>query len=161
MKKLLHLTIVTFLLTSCNNSADKRFDSNDKNGLDFEESKVASNEKSSKTENKDEQSSISKIESRNQTVNRFTGLDYRPFLGVNKNSEEYVNLLMQYSINPKNKMIRFKENDDIIYNVIFNEECPGDKLPWNSNYFFTEKIVLDKYGEPNLKRGALLNDILL
>lgn len=83
----------------------------------------------------------------------FSGIDYRPFLGLRKDSEEFAELLMKYKINPNEKSLFFEKSDDgSIVAIGFNKKyCPADKMPFNSNYILTEKMVVEKYGKPTLQ----------
>lgn len=143
MREIIILSLVCFFL-SCQQN-DKEFNTVK------EIKKEANIEKEKKISPKENQLVPNIVEKK--PIQVFSGIDYRPFLGLRKDSEEFAELLMKYNINPNEKSLFFDKNDDgSIVAIGFNKKhCSADKMPFNSNFILTEKMVTEKYGKPTLQ----------
>ena len=78
------------------------------------------------------------------------GIDYRPILGKNYNSDEVRLLFIENKISPDNEYLRIKLDDyGSIDQIYFKEKCPPQSMPFGSSFLLTQKLAKKKYGEPS------------
>jgi len=89
-------------------------------------------------------------DTQNSNEKSIDGVDYRPILGKNYNSDEVRIFFIENKISTDNEYLRIKLDDyGNIEQIYFKEKCPPQSMPFGSSFLLTQKLAKKKYGEPS------------
>jgi hypothetical protein len=78
------------------------------------------------------------------------GIDYRPILGKNYNSDEVRLFFIDNKISPDKEYLKIKLDDNNnIEQIFFKEKCPPQSMPFGSSFLLTKMLAKKRYGEPS------------
>ncbi len=82
------------------------------------------------------------------------GIDYRPILGKNYNSDEVRLFFIENKISPNKEYLKIKlDNNNNIEEIFFREKCPPQSMPYGSSFLLNQRLTKKKYGKPSLIIG--------